>query len=449
MVKFLRKLLGNERGNFLLIAAAAFPLLIGFAGLAVDTIQWVLWKRELQRAADSAAIAGVYQRVLTNTQTGVESAVCTDLLKNQHTGMPITGSGAVTCTNGTTRGPVVLLADDTVNKVLFPVQVTLTVSRSLTFSSYFGSTPPITATATAGSVPGHDQYCLIALESNPANTGIIGTGNSAVEMDCGMITNDPAANSAAANGSSSMTATVIASVGGIQSSNNWHVGKYDPYVTAIADPYAAVNVDPLAMKCAVGPGHGNQTGPIALDDTTDLNNVKDALGNPANCFTSLSVGSGRTLNLPAGTYYINAGSVNVQGTLTGTDVTIVLTNTDPSLTAPIGTFKMNAQALMTLTAPTSGTYKDIAIYQDRRATDINNPNQINGGSGSTVTGALYFPKQQLTYNGNGTLNAICTRFVTRRIIFSGNNSTSNKFAKDCGTGNNPPYEGGRLVRLTV
>ena len=59
MVKFLRKLLGNERGNFLLIAAAAFPLLIGFAGLAVDTIQWVLWKRELQRAADSAAIAGV------------------------------------------------------------------------------------------------------------------------------------------------------------------------------------------------------------------------------------------------------------------------------------------------------------------------------------------------------------------------------------------------------
>jgi len=449
MVKFLRKLLGNERGNFLLIAAAAFPLLIGFAGLAVDTIQWVLWKRELQRAADSAAIAGVYQRVLTNTQSGVETAVCTDMLKNQHTGMPITGAGAVTCTNGTTRGPVVLLADDTVNKVTFPVKVTLTVSRSLTFSSFFGSTPPITATATAGSVPGHDQYCLIALESNPANTGIIGTGNSAVEMDCGMITNDPAANSAAANGSSSMTATVIASVGGIQSSNNWHVGKYDPYVTAIADPYAAVNVDTTAMKCAVGPGQGNKTGPIALDDTTNLNNAKDALGNPANCFTSLSVGSGRSLNLPAGTYYINAGNVDIQGTLTGTDVTIVLTNTDPSPTASIGTFKMNAQAVMTLKAPSTGTYKDIAIYQDRRATDINNPNQINGGSGSTITGALYFPKQQLTYNGNGTLNAVCTRFVTRRIIFSGNNSTSNKFAKDCG-GNGPPaYDGGRLVRLTV
>ena len=32
------------------------------AGLATDTIQWTLWKRQLQRAADSAAIAGVYDR---------------------------------------------------------------------------------------------------------------------------------------------------------------------------------------------------------------------------------------------------------------------------------------------------------------------------------------------------------------------------------------------------
>ena len=449
MVKFLRKLLGNERGNFLLIAAAAFPLLIGFAGLAVDTIQWVLWKRELQRAADSAAIAGVYQRVLTNTQTGVETAVCTDLLKNQHTGMPITGTGATACTNGTTRGPVVLLADDTTIKALNRVRVTLTVSRSLTFSSYFGATPPIIATATAADVPGHDDYCLIALETNPANTGIIGTGNAAVEMDCGMITNDPAANSAAANGSSSMTATVISAVGGIQKSNNWHVGKYDPYVTAIPDPYANVVVDTTAMKCAVGPGQGNKTGPIALDDTTNLNNAKDGSGNPANCFTSLSVGSNKTLNLPAGTYYINAGDVNVQGTLTGTDVTIVLTNSDPSPTASIGTFKMNAQASMTLTAPKTGNFKNIAVYQDRRATDINNANMINGGSTGTVTGALYFPKQQLTYNGDGTLNAVCTRFVTRRIIFSGNNSTSNKFAKNCGGSDYPPFEGGRLVRLVA
>ena len=39
------------------------PLVIGSAGLASDTIQWALWKRQLQRAADSAAIAGVYAKI--------------------------------------------------------------------------------------------------------------------------------------------------------------------------------------------------------------------------------------------------------------------------------------------------------------------------------------------------------------------------------------------------
>ena len=60
MIGFFRKLLKDRRGNALVIAGAALPLIVGAAGLANDTIQWTLWKRQLQRAADSAALAGVY-----------------------------------------------------------------------------------------------------------------------------------------------------------------------------------------------------------------------------------------------------------------------------------------------------------------------------------------------------------------------------------------------------
>ena len=60
MIEFFRKLWRDRRGNALVIAGAALPLIVGSAGLASDTIQWALWKRQLQRAADSAAIAGVY-----------------------------------------------------------------------------------------------------------------------------------------------------------------------------------------------------------------------------------------------------------------------------------------------------------------------------------------------------------------------------------------------------
>ena len=74
------RLWNDKRGNALIIMGAALPLVVGSAGLATDTIQWTLWKRQLQRAADSAAIAGVYATVQRQT---VSSAVDTDVYANK------------------------------------------------------------------------------------------------------------------------------------------------------------------------------------------------------------------------------------------------------------------------------------------------------------------------------------------------------------------------------
>ena len=428
-----QKLWNDERGNMLVLAGAALPLLVGSAGLATDTIQWTLWKRQLQRAADSAALAGVYQRIQGGGQTEVSAAVTRDLAVNNHTGIALKANYPV----------VSLPADDGVKRL--QVNVTLALQQSLTFSSMFMSAAPtITANARGASVPGTDEYCVVSLE-NTAKTGITGSGNGSVEMDCGMITNSPAMNSAIAKGSAIMKASVIASVGGIQASGNWQVGKYDPYVAEMKDPYASVTPVASEMNCMV-PTYSNNgkrsAGPPVLSDAT-------ATVTPG-CYGGLSVASGKTLTLPAGTYYIDEGDVNIQGKLTGTGVTIVLTNQETSSTATIGKFSMNAGAELNLTAPTSGKYKDIAVYQDRRAVDTNSSNNfINGNSTSHVVGSLYFPKQELTYNGDGTTTAICTRFVTRRIVFSGNNTTSNKFSKTCPGGGPDPFQGGRLVRLVA
>jgi hypothetical protein len=53
----------------------------------------------------------------------------------------------------------------------------------------------------------------------------------------------------------------------------------------------------------------------------------------------------------------------------------------------------------------------------------NSPNKINGNSTSKITGVVYFPNQQLTYNGNGDADWQCMRLVARRVQFSGNNRT--------------------------
>lgn len=435
MLRMLKKLRRNERGNVLILTAAAMPLLIGSAGLAVDTIQWTLWKRQLQRAADSAAIAGVYQRVQGADETGTNSAVTRDLTYNQNTGITLLSGFPV----------VEMLADD--GQMRQRVRVTLALQKTLTFSSMFMSAPPvIRATATAASIPGLDEYCLVSLESNAGNTGITFTGNSGVEMNCSAISNSPSANSAIARGSSIFKAPSVAAVGGIQRSANFQVDRYEPYVPALVDPFANVNPDTSELTNRCPNGNGNNS------DLTEDTNIPD--GQSVFCYNEMRVGSNKTLNLKPGTYYINGGDAFIQGNLTCTGCTIVLTNKSTSPTATIGQFKVNADSNINISPPTSGCtlgtagcFKGISIFQDRRAVDSNQTNKINGNSGSRILGAIYFPKQEIDYNGTGTSDFICTRLVGRRITFSGNSGITNKFAKDCGGSGMDPIIGGRRVRL--
>lgn len=441
MIGFLRRLLKDRRGNVLAIACAALPMVVGCAGLATDTIQWTLWKRQLQRAADSAAIAGVYDRVTSNGATTTVSATVThDLALNQHTWMGLKSGYPI----------VSYPADSGVS--VNQVKVTLAIQQSLPFSSLFmSSAPTIIANSTAASVPSGGDACVQALETNGANWGIRNNGSAGIYMpDCVMYSNSPATNTALAGGSSSVTAQAVAGVGGIQASNNWNVQAYRPYSPALADPFANVTPDPSAEVCStktIVQGGKNVTSYYSLDDTTNFSTLPAG----TNCFSSLSVGSNRSLTLPDGTYYINGGDANIQGSISCSACTIVLTNYDTSPTATIGSFQSNAGANINLTAPTSGTYKGIAIYQDRRAVDSGTTDKINGNNSSIITGAMYFPKQQLDYNGTGTTDAICTMFVARRVQFTGNNTTTNKFKSlsQCAYTGVPQGGATRMVRLVA
>lgn len=446
MMGFLKRLRKNERGNVLVIAAATMPLLIGSAGLATDTIQWALWKRQLQRAADSAAIAGVRERINSGTTTGVSAMVAHDIAINQHTGISLNVAPAVTFPGD--QGQMVQ-----------QVRVVLEVQKPLTFSSMFMSSAPIIrAGATAASVPGTDDFCVISLENTTA-MGIQGSGNGTVETDCSWITNSVAAVAAMAKGSSSIWARVIAAAGGIQESNNFHVDRYDPYTPQIDDPYADLAPESADMKCATAPGKHGELNPVTLTGGTSMAQFRNADGSQKmNCFAGIDVGSNTTLDLGPGVFYIDGGNVNVQGTLTCTGCTIVLTNSSSSPTATIGNFDANASGNVRITAPSEGKWAGMAIYQDRRAQDkeklssgnmpANAPNKINGNSVSYIEGVLYFPRQQLTYNGNGNGNWRCTQFVARRIQFSGNN-TSKFTSGDTCDGTLPPDATARRVRLVA
>ena len=438
MRNLMKKLWNDKRGNAMILAAAALPLLIGSAGLATDTIQWALWKRQLQRAADSAAIAGVYDRVAAKNTSGTAAAVDKDLGLNNS--LDSTKFPLVTKT-------VSFPADVGIQQ--HKVKVDLAVQRPLSFSSMFMANAPLIRTsATAATVSSEGEFCVLSLQNN-SKTGIQATGSATIVMDCGMMTNSTSTNAAAGQGSASVTATTLAAAGGIQQSRNWTVQAYQPYSPALADPYAALapSDDELA-NCASSP-------PSLTIGSSNNGYTLDLQGGVV-CYASLSVGSNRTLTIKNGLVIVNGGSVNIQGTFNLLNATLVLSNKDKSATAPIGSLDMNASGQMNATAPTTGKWKGMAIYQDRRAVDnsptgnisSNSPNKINGNSTNKITGVIYFPSQQVTYNGNGTGTATCTQFVAKRIYWSGNTGMNN-FTSNCDLAGITAIETSLRVRLVA
>lgn len=437
MRRHFRKLWNDERGNSLILAAAAMPLLIGSAGLATDTIQWALWKRELQRAADSAAVAGVMAKV---QGASYSAAVTTDLARNNDV------NGITISTSATSAPSAGAYTSDT-----NAVRVSLQAKQQLSFSSMFmTSAPTITATATATIVPAGD-YCVVSL-INTDDTGLSMGGNAHVDLGCGMITNSTSMDAAISYGSATVDASPIAAVGGIDASGNWEDDvQLLPFTMAQADPFKNVN-PPAPTGCQdfkdyFGAGEENKVG-----GTVDLSQ-EHTYPNGVYC-----IDDGGTLDIKGnvtlgkGTYVLNATSLKMasngggagsQPALKCDGCTIVLTSTstaNPDST--IGTVDLTGGTL-DLTSPTSGTYKGISIYQDRRADPTAGTNKINGNSGSDLEGAFYFPKQQLQFTGTAGVTFTCVQMVAYTVTFSGNSKVTN----NCPTGGGGSSFKGQAVRL--
>jgi len=420
MRELLARFRRNERGNVLVLVAASMPLVIGSAAMTTDAIQWVVWRRHLQRQADSGALAGAYALAQSKT---VSSSVTTDLTKNADPTLTV----ASTIENAPTAGAY---AGNTK-----AVRVVLQTSRTLPFSSMFLSTAPVIQVEATAAIVNEGEYCVVALE-NTAAVGISIGGNATVNLGCGMIANSTGTNginAVNAYGSSAVTSSPIAAVGGLSPDSHYASGTtFLPYSPPQADPFASIPNPTLPSACG-GNFYNNVT--VNPSDTATLS---------PGCYTGgLTIKGNATLN--PGTYYIDGGSfqVNSGAVITGTGVTIVLTSSSAA-TSPssVATIDMNGGATINLSAQTSGTYAGIVIFQDRRASD-SGTEKINGNSSSAYQGAFYMPGRAIEFTGNSGMSTACLQIVARRVTFSGNSSVSN----NCPSGSGASAFQGTRIRL--
>lgn len=222
----LKRLRGCTSGNATLLVALGMPMLIGGAGMGIDVAQWYMWKREIQYAADQAALAGAWARTDTSTEASYTTRATQEFNAN------------ISTTNGIDTVPSVTLANyasGTLNSVV----VSVSASRELPFSSFLtGKAASIHAYAQASVTPGQTYTsCLIAVDPDASGAINIG-GSSVLTASCGLAALSTSATSITVSGNPTVDAGWIVSAGGIDDWFKTHTddviqanlsGLYDPF----------------------------------------------------------------------------------------------------------------------------------------------------------------------------------------------------------------------------
>jgi hypothetical protein len=250
--------------------------------------------------------------------------------------------------------------------------------------------------------------CVVAF--NEVELGSVGiTGSVDVNLvGCTLAANSSHPQAMMMNGNATLNALAVNLVGGYTLNGNPTLNTDQGVRTRqspIGDPYENVPT-PSYSGC-------NYNNHVVNGGTVNFS----ANGSPTVFCNGLAINGG-TVNFAPGIYVIDRQNFTVNGnaTINAPGVTFVLTS---STGTDYATATINGTANMNATAPTSGPTAGMLFFQDRRAPG-GGVNTINGTSSTNMRGALYFPGQEVRYNGNNTSLGGCTQLLADKVRFNGN-----------------------------
>ncbi len=113
-----------------------------------------------------------------------------------------------------------------------------------------------------------------------------------------------------------------------------------------------------------------------------------------------------------GLYCINDANGNFHDTMTGTDVTFFITDTN-------FTFKFNGGGSMAFQAPTSGTYKGMLMFSDITPTPCTQNIHYRGNGGAENIGTVFLPSACIDGRGNSEAHNIRSQIIGYRVTSNG------------------------------
>ena len=383
----------------MVLVCLALITIMGLIGLVADVGSLQAQKQLLQTAADSAALAAAQELSYGDSVAAAKADAAGNGFTNGQNGIVVTinnppKSGPHTGTSGY-------------------IEAIVSRPEPTFFLRALGYTT-ITLSARAVSAVGNGPNCIYVLDPSAASAMNI-NGNVNIQSGCGLLVDSSSSTGLSVNGNVSIMAPTIGVVGGYSSNGN---------VTLTPQPKKGIlpAADPLAYVQA--PSYG-----ACSYNSFSLNGNNGTQGspyqmNPGVYCGGISVNGNSYLKFNAGTYVIAGGGILINGnaTMTGTGVTFYNTTGTGGYKGIV----LNGNVTMTLSAPASGGLSGILFFQDRSIPGSAAGSTINGNSGSTIDGALYFPTTTLTYNGNSSVHGYSI-IVTDKLIANGNSSVGNNY----------------------
>jgi hypothetical protein len=395
----------STSGSIAILMGIMLTMLAGFAALGSEVVYAFYMQTRMESAASSAAAAGAV--ALAGGATKANAVLEATAVAASSGFIAGTNSATVTVNNGPASGPYAGL--------LTYVEVIIGQPLTLPLSTLFYAGPwqvGARAVAKAGS---SGNYCVEELDRTSAGAITLQNGVTFNMPNCGMAVNSAATPALTVIGGATINAQSVSVVGTTNISGGGSINPSSGVKTnqaAVADPYSGTAV-PSGTPC--------------LYTNLQVNNGMQL--NPGiYCGWGIQVLNTVSATMKPGVYILNGGAFTVGGsaTLSGTGVTIVLTGSGTTWAS----VSVSNGAHITLSAPTTGTTAGLLFFQNPASPTTTN-DQFAGTTALSLTGALYFPSQTVTYTNGVTNSASCTQLIAYRLAFNGGASFNSTCA---GTG---------------
>lgn len=391
-----------------MLALAALPLLAA-VGTAVDFSRGSSGKASMQAALDAAAILMV--KDASNTDQNQLNAKIATYFNANFQNADVENVQTQVSTSSTSSGyNATLSATGTVRTKLVGV---------LGFSSLNVAVRSSARSSSDG------LGCVLSLDRHISGA-TTGQGSTTVTLGgCSLYDNSDSSTALSVGGSAAISALSVGVVGNLTGASNITTTQgIRTGVGVVADPYASSSY-PAFSGCTVTNFTGKNTVTI----------------NPGVYCGGMTINAGANVTLSDGLYYLDGGTLTVNGgaTLTGNNVTLIFTSQNKN---GFATAAINGNATINLTPPKTGGTAGIVIFGDRRI-PVGTTFKFNGGSTQYLGGAVYVPTGTINFSGGASTSSSCTQIIGDVVNFTGNSA----LALNCNNYGTKPFSA-PVVKIT-